>query len=155
MNMSEHEKDLLIAGFSILLLILWGAFLGSLIVEISVIGVLLSVLEVTGWRFILFGFLGLFGLYYELTIIDNNLRIIEATNGMEKTPFAHRAAIGGSLGIIILGLVLSLLAYLLGSEDSVLNLSYYMITIGTGILLLIILMLVGAVFARMRRRGLI
>jgi len=57
--------------------------------------------------------------------------------------------------IIILGLVLSLLAYLLGSEDSVLNLSYYMITIRAGILLLIILMLGGAVFARMRRRGLI
>jgi hypothetical protein len=143
---------LLIAGFSILLLILWGAFLGSLMVEISVIGVLFSVLEVTGWRFILFGFLGLFGLYYELAIIDDNLRIIETANGTEKTPFAHRAAIGGSLGIVILGLVLSLLAFLLRSEDSVLNLAYYMISIGTGFLLFIILMLGGAVFARVRRR---
>ena len=151
--MSEHEQDLLIYGLSILLVIFLGTFLGSQLLDASLLVVLFSALKSAGWRLAFFGLLGLLGLNYELTTISRNLQIIEAKYGKNsgKSPLDHRAAIGSSIGVVLLGLLLTICAYSLGNKESVLKLSYILIVGGIGFLLLIVMMFVGAVIARIRR----
>lgn len=150
--MSEHEKDLLIIGLSILFVIFWGAFLGSQVLGVPLFVALFSALKSSWWGVVIFGSFGLSGLFYELTTIDRHLRIIESTFGKSNNPLAHRSAIGSSIGIVIGILLLSLPAYLLGSKDSVLTINYYLMIIGSVFLFLIVWMFVGAVIARIRRR---
>lgn len=154
--LSQHERGLLVVGSSFLVIIFWGAFLSSKVLETPLPITLFSALRSSWWGLIIFGSFGLLGLYYELTVIDRNLRVIEAVLGKNKDPFAYRTAIVGGLCFIVLALLLSLPPYLLKNEDLVLDICYYLMIIGTIFIFLVFWMFVGAIIARIRRdRGIL
>ena len=152
--MSQHEKGLLILILFLLITIFWGAFLGSRVLEVTLLVALFSALKSSWWGLVGFWLFGGIGFYYELTTIDRNLGIIETeAGGKNNDPLAFRTAIIVGICWVILALLLTAPPYLLGNKDIVLNMCYYLMIIGTIFLFLFAWMFVGAVIARIRRRG--
>ena len=150
--MSEHEKNILTVGLPTIFIIVFGTLIGSQSLEIPLFAVFISVLRTAGWRLLIFAIFGLFGLFYELNTISGNLQTTKSTVGKNNGESVDRqAVIGSSIGFGLLGILLPLCAYALGNKESVLKLSYIMITGGSGFLFVIFMMFLGAVIVRVNR----
>lgn len=146
--MTNHERDLLISISSMLLLMSIGVFMAATTLDDSMIFVLLSAIKSLGSRILIFLLLGVGSVAYEVTTVSCYLRTDTSTN-KNKASFSPEA-IGGGIGILILGIILGFPVYIWGNDEAILGRAYLLVVGGFGFSLAFGMMFLGAIITRLR-----
>jgi hypothetical protein len=146
--MTSHEKDLLIIMFGMLFFISFGGITASQTIDTPILLVLSSSIISFGGKMVVFVFLGLGSMVYEIRNVSHDMRKTTSFN-KGKTSISPEA-IGSSIGIVILGIILGLPAYIWGSDAAILDNAYIFINGGFGFSLIVGMMFTGAVIARLQ-----
>jgi hypothetical protein len=141
-----YELDLLIILGSFLIMALSGTYLGSLVLDVTMVEALSLAIKSLGvkiWVYVIFGIFGFFGemnsLYFSIKF-DEQYKIKN---------LSYKPALGLGLGIATVFPGYAILNYLLGNYDT--TLVGILMVGGVGFSLITLMALAGAIAARIKR----